>query len=96
MGSNGMKSTSHLVDRNLRLTQNVMAYLMSNPYMFESLPDKFELVILPDDDPELRSYNLDLLDRFGSEACPVVFARLSMAQPDNPLEVFAPVLKKAA
>ncbi len=96
MGSNGMKSTSHLVDRNLRLTQKVMSYLMTNPYMFDSLPDKFELVILPDDDPELRSYNLDLLDRFGSEACPVVFARLSMAHPDNTLEVFAPVLKKAA
>ena len=96
MGSNGMKSTSHLVDRNLRLTQKVMSYLMTNPYMFDSLPDKFELVILPDDDPELRSYNLDLLDRFGREACPVVFARLSMAHPDNTLEVFAPVLKKAA
>ncbi len=95
MGSNGMKSTSHLVDRNLRITQKVMAYLMTNPCLFESLPDKFELVILPDDDPELRSYNLDLLDRFGSEAGPVVFARLSVAQAEVTPQVFAPVLKAA-
>ena len=90
-----MESTSHLVDRNLRITQKVMAYLMTNPCLFESLPDKFELVILPDDDPELRSYNLDLLDRFGSEAGPVVFARLSVAQAEVTPQVFAPVLKAA-
>jgi hypothetical protein len=93
--SNGMKSTSHLVDRNLQMTQKVMSYLMINPYLFESLPDKFELVLLPDDDPELRAYNLDLLDRFGSEACAVVFARLSVAQTEVTPQVFVPVLKAA-
>ena len=95
MDSNGMKSTSDLVDRNLRLTQRVMSYLMTNTYMFESLPDKFELVILPDDDPELRSYNLDLLDRFGSEASPVVFARLSVSKAEVTPQVFTPVLRAA-
>jgi hypothetical protein len=32
------------------------------------------LVILPDDDPEMRLYNLELLDAYGSEGKPVVFA----------------------
>ncbi|HAJ37481.1 MAG TPA: hypothetical protein DCL15_17575 [Chloroflexi bacterium] len=72
-----------------------MSYLMTNPEMFEALPDKFELVILPDDDPELRAYNLDLLERYDSEARPVVFARLSVAQADVTPQVFAPVLKAA-
>ena len=95
MDSNGMKMKAHVVDRNLRLTQRVMSYLMTNPNLFEALPDKFELVVLPDDDPELSVYNLDLLDRYGSEARPVVFARLSVAQAEVTPQVFAPVLKAA-
>ena len=44
--------------------------------MFNSLSDNFELVILPEDDPEIRLYNLNLLDRYGSEGKPIVFARI--------------------
>ena len=54
-----------------------MNYLLNHPQVFGALPDKFELVILPDDDPEMRLYNLDLLDKHGSEDKPVVFARIS-------------------
>lgn len=50
---------------------------------------------LPDDDPELRAYNLDLLDRYGSEGRSVVFARLSVARAEATPQVFAPVLKAA-
>jgi hypothetical protein len=32
-------------------------------------------VILPDDDPEIRVYNLELLDQYAVENKPVVFAR---------------------
>ena len=48
-----------------------MQFLMENPQVFSSLPDKFELVILPDDDPEIRQYNLDLIDKYGSEGRPI-------------------------
>ncbi len=65
-----------VVERNLRLTGDIMRYLLDNPQIFNSLPDNFELVILPDDDPDMRLYNLDLLDRYGSEGKPVVFARV--------------------
>ncbi len=41
-----------------------------------------KLVILPDDDPEIRLYNLELLDKYGSEDQPVVFARIK-AHPDR-------------
>lgn len=70
-----------------------LSYLMTNPNLFEALPDKFELVVLPDDDPELRAYNLDLLDRYGSEGRSVVFARLSVMRSEATPQVFAPVLK---
>jgi hypothetical protein len=64
------------VERNIVLTGKIMQYLMGHPQVFNALPDKFELVILPDDDPEIRQYNLELLDKYGSEGKPIVFARL--------------------
>jgi hypothetical protein len=57
-----------------------MRYLLNQPQIFNALPDKFELVILPDDDPEMRLYNLELLDKYGSEGKPVVFARIKAHQ----------------
>ncbi len=54
-----------------------------------------KLVILPDDDTELRRYNLDLLSRYGSEGRPVVFVRLkSSTQADfetTPPTVYVPL-----
>jgi hypothetical protein len=53
------------------------------------------LVVLPEDDPEMRLYNLELLDRYGSEGKPIVFARLkvkgeSMAIQDRP-SLYVPI-----
>lgn len=78
------KVTPHqsTVERNILLTGKIMQFLMDNPQVFNSLPEKFELVILPDDDPEIRQYNLELLDKYGSEGKPIVFARIQ-AHPEN-------------
>ncbi len=68
----------NVVDRNILLVREIMRYLINNPQTFNSLPDKFELVILPEHDPEIRLYNLELLDRYGSEGKPIVFARVKV------------------
>ena len=65
-----------VVERNIWLTKEIMRYLLNHPQIFNSLPANFELVILPDDDPDMRLYNLDLLDRYGSGGQPIVFARI--------------------
>ena len=65
-----------MVERNIALLGDVMNYLMNQVDVFSSLPEQFELIVLPDDDPEIRQYNLDLLSTFGSEGKPVVFARV--------------------
>lgn len=65
-----------IVHRNLELVGVLMRYMISRPDILQSLPEKFELVILPEDDPDIRRYNLDLLDRFGSEGKQIVFARI--------------------
>ncbi len=75
-----MNSPRDVVERNLALTSEIMRYLLNQPQVFDALPDKFELVILPEDDPEMRLYNLELLDRYGSEGKPVVFARTKAHQ----------------
>ncbi len=72
----------NIVERNVLLTGEIMRYLLNNPQVFGSLPDQFELVVLPDDDPEIRLFNLELLDRYGSEGKPVVFARIK-AHPED-------------
>ncbi len=61
----------------------IMRYLLNHPQVFNSRPDHFELVILPDDDPEMRLYNLELLDTYESEGVPIVFARLKSRQENN-------------
>ena len=79
------KTTSQegIVERNISLSAKIMQFLMDNQQVFDSLPENFELVILPDDDPDIRQYNLELLDKYGSENKPVVFARIK-AHPEDP------------
>jgi len=86
---------TNVVEQNILLTEKMMKFLMDHPQVFDSLPDKFELVILPDDDPEIRQYNLELLDKYGSEGKPIVFARIkahseNVALPDEP-RIFVPI-----
>lgn len=80
MGKKEVRFREGVVERNILLSGKIMQFLMENPQVFSSLPDNFELVILPDDDPEIRQYNLDLIDRYGSEGRPIVFARINAHQ----------------
>ncbi len=48
--------------------------------MLDSLPDDFVLVVLPEDDPEMGWYNIELLKIFGKEGKPIVFARLKSSR----------------
>jgi hypothetical protein len=70
-----------------------MRYLTEHPRMFGFLPDEFELVILPDGDPEMRLYNLELLEQYGREDKPVVFARTKSVRKDisDAISVYTPI-----
>lgn len=78
MAKRKVKPQEGVVERNILLSGKIMQFLMEHPQVFNSLPEKFELVILPDDDPNIRQYNLDLLDKYGSENKPIVFARIKL------------------
>ncbi len=66
----------NVVQRNIALLGELTRYLLEKPHLLNALPDDFELVILPDDDPEMRLHNLELLDRHGSEGKPIVFVQV--------------------
>ncbi len=76
----GMKMND-VVELNISLTEEITRYLLDNPQVFESLPDNFELVILPENDPEMGAYNLSLLDKLESEGKEVVLARVGESRP---------------
>ena len=85
------KKMKDIAERNIRLTGEIMEYLIDHPKVFDVLPDKFELVILPEDDPEISMFNLDLLKKYGSEGKPIVFARIKSDAAKMEPSIFVPV-----
>lgn len=88
-------ASNKVVERNLALTGEIMRYLIEKPGAFERLPDDFELVVLPEDDPEMWLFNLHLLDKVRSEGKPIVFALLRSSKAsirgEIPARLYAPV-----
>ena len=70
------KIKPNVAERNLTLLGQLMNYIIDHPKILEELPEDFELVILPEDDPEITLYNLDLLKKYGRQDKPVVLARV--------------------
>jgi hypothetical protein len=77
------KKPKRVVERNVELVGALMRYLLAQPKVMASLPTNFELVILPDDDPEMQLYNLKLLDSLTRDAKPIVLARLRSSRRAN-------------
>ena len=80
-----VKHPKRVVERNIALLGDVMRYLLAEPQLLASLPESFELVILPDDDPALRRYNLELVDAYESAGKPIVFVRTKAARTPDPV-----------
>jgi hypothetical protein len=83
------------VKKNILLTGELMKYFFNDPAVFDSLPEDFDLVVLPQDDPELCLYNLKQLDRQGKSNKPVVFVRMKSTQQFDPIktrpDVYIPI-----
>lgn len=87
-------TNTQIVQRNIALTGQFTRYLLEHPALFAALPDEFELVLLPQNDPELQLYNLHLWEQFGSEGRPVVLAHLDSAGVEltsHPPQIYVPI-----
>ena len=80
-----VRRPKRVVERNIALLGDVMRYLLAEPQLLASLPEDFELVILPDNDPVLRRYNLELVDAYESAGKPIVFVRTKTARTPDPV-----------
>ena len=87
------KIKTNIAERNITLLGQLMEYLIDHPKMFDVLPDDFELVILPEDDPEIVLYNLDLLKRHGRQDKPIVLAlgKTSAEKINSQPSMFVPI-----
>lgn len=74
------RKPKRVVERNIALLGELMQFLLADPRVLASLPNDFELIILPDDDPEMRIYNLSLLYTQVRKDKPVVFARIQSSK----------------
>jgi hypothetical protein len=95
MAKTRVNKPSDAVERNLALTGEFTRYLLEHPNILQTLPEQFEVVILPEDDPDIRMYNLELLDRYSSEGKPIVFVRMRIHAPNiasqRQVNVYAPI-----
>ncbi len=90
------KTKRGIVARNLDLVERVLHYLLKHPSVLDALPESFEVIVLPENDPELRVYNLELLDKYRQEGRPVVLVRVSEADKrehaeESSIEVYVPL-----
>ncbi len=72
---------AEVVARNLELLGALNRYIFATPEVLDRLPDNFRLVILPEDDPQLSWYHLDLLHKQGNQSKPVVIVRIRRSLP---------------
>ena len=81
------RAATLVLERNLALTGEVMLSLLARPELLEQLPENFRLVVLPEQEPDIWLYNLELLRTAEQPAQPLVFARIRQgtghAQPET-------------
>jgi hypothetical protein len=70
----------------------VTQLFIAKPEVFGQMPEDFELVLLPVEDPEVSQYSLDLLNRRKHFELPVIYASIAKQSvtfllPEAPLEV---------
>lgn len=70
-----------LVKRNIELCSEFSRYLFDHPEMQSSVPADAELVLLPEEDPELRQFNLEMGGGMEKAGEKVVFVRIGSLRP---------------
>ena len=70
-----------LVGKNLILTTEFDRYLLEHPEFSESITPNAQIVLLPEDDPELSRRNLELSEAQREPGQPVVYVRIEKLLP---------------
>ena len=65
-----------IIERNLSLVAEVTHFILKHPSRLDRLPPNFQLVVLPEDDPELSLYDPGLLAGHTEQEKPLVMVQL--------------------
>ena len=85
-----------IIERNLSLVTEVTRFILNTPSILDHLPPDFQLVILPEDDPELSLYNLGLLADPTKQDKPLVMVRFEASRVNfeqNPPQLYVPLAR---
>lgn len=70
-----------MVGKNLILTAEFDRYILEHPEFSEYIPSNAQVVLLPDDDPELSERNIELAKIQREPGQPVVYVRIEKLLP---------------
>jgi len=65
-----------LADKNLDLFHEFMMYALENPEILDRIPKGAQLVIIPEDDPDICKKNLEILHKRKEEGQTVVTVKM--------------------
>lgn len=84
-------SDEEMAKKNIDLNFAFMQYILDHPDFLDTLPPDFQLLILPEDDPELARRNQELLKEhdFGK---PIVLVKMKTPQPAK-MRVYKPKIQ---
>jgi hypothetical protein len=72
-----------IVEKNITLSFEFERYILEHPEVLEQIPDGAQVVLLPQDDPELYRINLNAAQkrRQADEAVPIVYVEIEALAP---------------
>ena len=72
-----------IVEKNMTLSFEFERYILEHPELLEQIPDGAQVVLLPQDDPELYRINLDAARkaREADENVPIVYVEIEALAP---------------
>ena len=70
-----------IFSKNLILTTEFDRYILEHPEFAEKIPGNAQIVLLPDDDPELRKKNIEIAKAQREPGQPVVYVYIEKVAP---------------
>lgn len=79
-----------IIKKNLDLHAEWMRYVFAHPDILDQIPQGAELVIIPNNDPELAAENQKVAEDLKTKGIPFVLIHLDIPRPPKPeIEIFA-------
>lgn len=76
-----MDKDKEYFERNITLSAEFSRYLFEHPEMEDRIPANAQIIILPEDEPELCEYNKKVAEEQHEEGQPIIYVRISTVAP---------------